>query len=300
MALTFLERLSRGEVLVADGATGTNYQRRGLPLGVPPEAWVFEAPENVLELHRAFVDAGADILLTNTFGGSRLRLGRSDYVDRIPELNRRAVALARQVAAARSGVFVAGSIGPTGTMMKPFGPLTFNDALETYTEQARALVQGGVDFFVIETMFDLEEAKAAVESVRRVADLPVVCTFSFDRGVYTMMGVKPVEVIEALKPLGVDVIGANCGRKLEDAYRVLEEMVAAEPGIPLWIKPNAGLPRGEGGSTEYDVEPREMADHAVRFVQLGAQVVGGCCGSTPEHVRAIAEALKIASSAASS
>jgi 5-methyltetrahydrofolate--homocysteine methyltransferase len=292
MAGTFLERLKAGEVLVADGATGTNHQHNGLRPGVPPEEWVFDEPEKVLTLHRAFVAAGSDIILTNSFGGTRIRMRDSKYANRAPEINRQAVELAREAAAMRDGVLVGGSMGPTGSLFQPLGPLVREQAVETYAEQAAALTAGGVDFLLLETMFALDEALAAIEGVKQGSHLPVVCTFSFDRGVHTMMGVKPVQVVEALKPLGLAAIGANCGQTLDFMERIIQEMVRASPGLPVWAKPNAGLPKGGMILPEYDVEPEDMARYAVRYVRAGAQIVGGCCGNTPAHVAAIARAVQ--------
>lgn len=292
MAQTFVERLAAGEAMVADGATGTNFQHMGIRAGVPPEDWVFDEPDKVLSLHRAFVEAGSDIILTDTFGGTRLRMRDSSYADRAPELNRRAGELARQAASEREGVLVAGSMGPTGSLLEPFGPLTHEQVVKTFAEQAGALAEAGVDFLLIETMFALEEAEAAIEGARQASDLPIVCSFSYDRGVHTMMGLTPTKVVEALKSSGVVAIGANCGQTLEFTEQIVHEMVAANPGLPLWVKPNAGLPKAGMDPPEYDVDPGQMADFALRFVHAGAQIVGGCCGSTPAHVKAIAEAVR--------
>ncbi|HEY6074729.1 MAG TPA: homocysteine S-methyltransferase family protein, partial [Anaerolineales bacterium] len=187
----FLERLNNGDILVADGATGTNLQKMGLKPGVAPEDLVFDNPELLLQLSSAFLDAGSDILLTCTFGATRLRMKDSHYADRVDEVNRCAAELARRATSSRSGTLVAGSMGPTGLLMEPYGPLTAEEARKTYAEQAKALAEGGVDFLLIETMFALEEASAALEGAQSVTDLPVVVSFSYDRGVRTMMGVKP-------------------------------------------------------------------------------------------------------------
>ncbi len=292
MTKTFLDRLNAGEILVADGATGTNYQAMGIEIGVPPEEWVFDKPENVLALHRAFVDAGSDIILTCTFGGTRLRMRDSKYADRAPELNRRAAELARQAASAREGVLVAGSMGPTGMLMEPFGELTHAAAADAYAEQAAALTAGGVDLLLLETFFALEEAQAAIEGVKRASALPLVVSFSYDQGTRTMMGLTPTQVVQAIAPLGVAAIGANCGKSLEGMEQVVNEMVALKTGIPLWIKPNAGLPRMEGDIARYDTTPATMGEYAARFVAAGARIVGGCCGNSPAHVAAIAHAVK--------
>jgi 5-methyltetrahydrofolate--homocysteine methyltransferase len=289
----FLERLGAGEVLVADGATGTNLQKMGMKPGTPPEDLVLDQPELLLELEGSFVEAGSDIILTCTFGGTRLRMKDSKYVDHAPEVNTRAAELARRAAAKRTGVLVAGSMGPTGALMKPYGPLSPEEATAAYAEQARALAAGGVDLLLIETMFAVDEATAAYDGARSVTDLPIVVSFSYDRGVRTMMGVKPTDVMKTYKEKGTVVIGGNCGTTLENMEKIMQEYAAAEPGFPLWAKPNAGLPRMDPGSVTaiYDVTPLQMGEYARKYVAAGARVVGGCCGSTPEHVAAIATAI---------
>lgn len=294
MAKSFLDRLNSGEILVADGATGTNYQRMGIEIGVPPEEWVFDKPESVLALHRAFIDAGSDILLTDTFGGTRLRMRDSKYASRAPELNCRAAELARQAVreAARVDVLVAGSMGPTGMLMEPFGELTHAAAADAYAEQATALTEGGVDLLLLETFFALEEGVAAIEGVQRASALPLVVSFSYDQGTRTMMGLGPAQVVQAIAPLGVAAIGANCGKSLDAMEQIVTEMATLKSGVPLWIKPNAGLPRMDGDIARYDTEPATMAEYAARYVNAGARIVGGCCGNSPEHVAAIARAVK--------
>jgi len=292
MALSFLERLQSARVLVADGATGTNLQAAGLGLGVPPEEWLFDEPEKILALHRAFVQAGSDIILTDSFGGTRIRLRESQYLDRLAEINRRAVELARQAANARAGVLVAGSMGPTGLLMEPFGELTHDDVASAYAEQAAALTEGGADLLVLETFFALEEATAAIEGVQSVSTLPLIVSFSFDQGTRTMMGLTPTQVAKTMAPLGIAALGANCGRSLDEMIQVVQEYVAANTGLPLWIKPNAGLPRMDGDISVYDTTPETMGEYAKKFVAAGAKIVGGCCGSSPAHVAAIANAVK--------
>jgi methionine synthase I (cobalamin-dependent) len=291
MGNRFVDRLKTGEILIADGATATNYQQMGMGIGVAPEEWTFDQPEKVLGLHRAFIEAGSDIILTNTFGATSLRLRESRYAGRALDLNRAAAALAREAASTSPGVLVAASMGPTGMLMEPLGELTPSVAADAYAEQAGALTKGGVDLLLLETFFALDEALAAIEGVRRSSALPLVVSFSFDRGTRTMMGLSPTQVIESICPLDVAAIGANCGRSLQDMEDVVREFAAPNAGIPLWIKPNAGLPSMVGDIARYDTDPAEMAEFARRFIDAGAQVVGGCCGSTPEHVRAIAASL---------
>ena len=287
----FLEQLQSGKTLVADGATGTNLHKLGLQPGIAPEDLVLEQPELILKLESAFAAAGSDILLTCTFGGTRLRMKDSKYAARVGEVNTRAVELARQAASMRSGILVGGSIGPTGLLMKPYGPLTVEEAEAAFTEQVQGLVAGGVDLLVIETMFAFEEADAAFKAARSVTDLPIVVSFSYDRGVRTMMGVKPAQMIKRYKEMGATLVGANCGTSLENMEKVVQEYAATEPGFPLWVKPNAGLPRVEDENTIFDVTPEQMGDFSRKYVGLGARVVGGCCGNTPEHIAAIAKSV---------
>ncbi len=288
----FLERLQSGEILIADGSTGASLQKMGLKPGIPPEDLVLDAPEMVLQLEGAFVAAGSDIILTDTFGGTRLRMHESKYEQCAPEINKRAAQLARQAASAHPGTLVAGSIGPTGMLVKPYGPLSLEDATASFAEQAKALADGGVDLLVIETMFAFDEADAAFQGARSVTDLPIVVSFSYDRGVRSMMGVKPVDMFRHYKEMGAAVIGANCGTTLENMEKIQQEYAATEPGFPLWAKPNAGLPHLLEGVTTYDVTPEQMAEYAIKYVALGARVVGGCCGSMPGHIAAIAKAVK--------
>ena len=285
MTRGFVERLNAGDLLFADGATATNYQQMGMGIGVAPEEWVFDQPDAVRSLHSAFIDAGAEIILTDTFGGTSLRLRESRYAGRVAELNRRAAELAREAAGAREGVLVAGSMGPTGMLMEPLGDLTAAAAADAYGEQAAALSGAGVDLLLLETFFALDEALAAIEGIRQASALPLVVSFSFDQGTRTMMGLSPTRMVEAIRPLGVAALGANCGRSLADMERVVAELAGLHAGIPLWIKPNAGLPRMVGDVARYDTGPDEMADYARRFVEAGARVIGGCCGTSPEHTR---------------
>jgi 5-methyltetrahydrofolate--homocysteine methyltransferase len=285
----FSRALEERRVLVADGATGTTYQALGLPLGTAPEEWLFEAPERVVEVHRAFVAAGAELILTDTFGATPLRLEHTSLAGRVRDVNVRAVELARE--AVPAGTLVAGSMGPTGHLFEPLGPLTRAQCVDNYAQQAGALGEGGADLLVLETFFSLDEALAAVEGTRRASDLPLVVSFSFDQGTRTMMGHSPAEVVEAVAPLGVTAVGANCGRTLADADVVVGELLGAAGGLPVWVKPNAGVPRVVGDAVVYEADPDTLAAHARRYTEQGARVVGGCCGSTPEHVAAVARAV---------
>jgi 5-methyltetrahydrofolate--homocysteine methyltransferase len=289
--VSFLELIKTGRTLISDGATGTNLQKRGLPRGVSGETWVLEQPEQILRLHRDFIEAGSDIILTCTFGASSVHLEQAGMGGRVEEVNRRAAELARQ-AVEGTHVLVAGSIGPTGQLLKPYGPLEEEAAQASFAAQAKLLAEAGVDLLVIETQFDLTEARLAVLGARSSTTLPLVCSFSYDRGMRTMMGVKPSQAGRELADLGVDVVGINCGRSLDENRNALKELRAAVT-LPIWFKPNAGLPRlDDNGSPVYDVSPEQMGFFACEWVEAGAQVVGGCCGTSAEHLRQISQAVK--------
>ena len=290
----FLERLNSGEILVADGATGSNLQKMGLKPGRPPEDLIIDNPDLLYELEKSFVDAGSDIILTCTFGGTRLRMKDSKYQERTPEVNMRAAELARRAASTREGVMVAGSMGPVGALIKPYGPLNADDVKATFAEQAKALAEGGADLLLIETMFAFEETTAAFEGAKSVTDLPIVVSFSYDRGTRTMMGVKPKDVIRKYCEMGATLVGANCGTTLENMEAVVKEYVATVSNFPLWVKPNAGVPHMDIETEQgvYDMGPEDMSTYAKKYVELGAKVVGGCCGNTPEHIAAIVKAVK--------
>jgi 5-methyltetrahydrofolate--homocysteine methyltransferase len=283
------ERLAAGDVLVADGATGTMLQAAGLPTGTPGEAWVLERPEEIKALHRAYLEAGSQIVLTATFGATRARLEAAGLDAQVEEINRRAAELARQVAGDER--YVGGDIGPTGEMMPPLGPLTYEAAVEMFAEQAAALASGGVDCIYIETMSDLNEARAAVEGARGACDLPVFCTFSFDTHGHTGMGVSPGRAAAALAELDAAAVGANCGHAPEEVLDFLPQMRAEAPSAYLIAKPNAGIPRRVKRQFVYDATPGRMAELALSFVELGASIVGACCGSSPDHIAAMARAI---------
>jgi 5-methyltetrahydrofolate--homocysteine methyltransferase len=285
----FTDRLSQGGILIADGATGTTLQQMGLPSGAAPERWNLENPAAIRALHRGYVEAGSDLVLTNTFGGSRLRLEMEGLGDQVREINLAAARLAREVAGDQ--VMVLGDMGPTGQLMEPMGTLTYDDAVAVFAEQAAALAEGGVDAILVETMSDLNEAKAAIEGARQVTELPILVTMSFDTHGRTMMGVKPVDAVKELWAMGVDAVGANCGRTLSENLEAIQQMREALPEATLMAKPNAGLPRMEGVESVYDVTPEIMAEYAEKFAALDVKIFGGCCGSTPEHIKAVSRTL---------
>jgi 5-methyltetrahydrofolate--homocysteine methyltransferase len=240
---SFVDRLSDGPALLTDGATGTNFQQMGLPPGVSPDDWVLDAPDRVRELHERFARAGSEFALTCSFGANSVRLADGRHAGRVAELNRRAAELARDVVGDEG--LVGGSIGPTGQLVEPYGPLTRELCEAAYATQARALADGSVDVLVLETFFALQEALWVVDGIRTVTDLPLIISFSFDQGTRTMMGTSPADVVAAFQPLDVAAIGANCGRSLEDNDIVVREFLQAT-SIPVWIKPNAGVPKVVG------------------------------------------------------
>ena len=250
---SFRDRLERGDVLIADGATGTTCQHMGLPLGVAPEEWVLTAPERIVALHRGFAHAGSDIVLTCTFGGTGIRLADGPFAGQASEINRRAAELAR--AGVGDGVLVAGSLGPTGQLCEPLGLLTHDEAADSYAEQAEALAEGGVDLLVLETMFCPIEASAAIAGVRRASDLPFVLTFSFDRGTRTMMGTTTAEVVELAVDAGAAAVGANCGTSLEAMSAIVGELSAAAPRA-------SPVGQAERRSAAHDRRLRRVRRHA--------------------------------------
>jgi 5-methyltetrahydrofolate--homocysteine methyltransferase len=289
MMADFRARLSESRVIVADGATGTMLQSAGVPTGTAPELLNMERPEVIRGLHRSYIDSGAEAILTNSFGGTRLRLERTGLGRRVGKINLQAAALAREVAG--EDLLVFGDIGPIGKMMAPFGDLSITEATKAFAEQAGFLSSGGVDAIFIETMSDLQEAIAAVKGAQQATDLPIIVSMSFDTHGRTMMGVTPEQAAVKLWSLSVDVIGANCGRSLEENLEAIKKMISAVPGASFIAKPNAGLPQVKGGESVYGVTPQTMAEFALEFALMGVKIIGGCCGSTPAHIRTMAAAL---------
>jgi 5-methyltetrahydrofolate--homocysteine methyltransferase len=278
--------------LLADGAIGTMLMSAGLPHGTAPEEWNLSGPAQVRAVHRGYIQAGSDIILTNSFGGTRLRLERHGFQDRVSELNRVAAELARAEAdAAPRMVAVAGSMGPSGELFEPMGLLSFDQARDSFAEQAAALAAGGADALWIETMSDLQEVQAAVMGAREVTELPIITTLTFDTNGRTMMGIGPVQGMNAMRELGVAALGGNCGNGPAEIEGVIEAMHAADPDAVLVAKANAGIPELVEGELCYSGTPEVMAGYALQVRRLGAKIIGGCCGTTPEHLRAMADAL---------
>lgn len=285
--------LERPGLALADGAMGTMLFDQGLESGGSPELWNVEHPERVASVHRGYLQAGADVLLTNTFGGNRFRLALHGLEGRVSELNLAGARLARgEVEAAGGGGVVAGDIGPSGGILEPLGDLAFEAAAAGFAEQAQALVEGGVDVIWIETMSDLEEMRAAIEGVRRAsARIPVLTTMTFDTRGHTMMGVSPEQAIEALAGWGAAAVGGNCGNGPDEIVAVIGKMHRRMPGVRLVAKANAGIPAWKDGRAAYGASPQDMGAYAGEVADQGAWLIGACCGSTPAHLQAIADGL---------
>ena len=280
--------------VLADGATGTNLFRAGLETGYPPELWNVERPEDITALHTSFIDAGSQLILTNSLGGTahRLRLHAAD--DRVGELNLAAAKLARQAAddgRDRHGheIVVAGSIGPTGELFEPMGALDHADALAAFTEQAEALAAGGVDLLWIETMSSLEEVKAAIEAASAVG-LPAASCMTFDTAARSMMGVTPADFASKSIGFGADYVGANCGIGPAELLHSVSEIITTA-SVPVIAKGNCGIPAYLDGAIHYHGTPELMADYACLARDAGVRIIGGCCGTTPDHVAAMRAAL---------
>ena len=284
-----LETLQSGGHILGDGAMGTMLQEVGLTDGGAPELWNVEHPDRIEAILGAYAAAGSNLITTCTFGGTRPRLEMHDLGDRVFELNKAGAEVARAVADRYPGSYVLGDVGPSGELMEPMGTLTPEAAQELFAEQIRGLVAGGADAILIETMSDLGEVEAAVRAAQAEAPgLPILATMSFDTNLHTMMGVKPGHAVTAIAAMGVPIIGANCGRGVDEGRIIAAEMVAARPkGVFLMAQSNAGLPKLVGDEFLYDGSPEVMAEWATEMRELGINVIGACCGSTPEHIAAM-------------
>jgi 5-methyltetrahydrofolate--homocysteine methyltransferase len=283
-----------GPVLL-DGGMGTLLQDSGLDDGGSGELWNVERPEVIAGIHTRYAEAGARILTTNTFGGTRPRLVMHGLEDRVHELNEAGAAIARGVARAH-GILVAGDLGPTGELLEPLGTMGPDEARAIFEEQLTGLCDGGIDMVLVETMSDLGEVTAAVEAARHVVpDVPIIATLSFDTNLRTMMGVRPADAVEALAAAGADAVGANCGRGPGEMEAIAAELTQARTeGLLVVAQSNAGLPQLVGDRFEYDASPEDLAAHARALRDMGVDLVGACCGSTPAHTAAMGRALELA------
>lgn len=287
-----LHNLMNSRVLILDGATGTNLIRAGMPIGVCPEQWILEHPQVMIELQAAYIEAGTHIVYAPTFTANRIKLEEYGLADRIEEMNRELVAISkRAVLMAGARGYVAGDITMTGRQLVPMGDLELEELIDVYKEQIRYLADAGVDLLVIETMMSLAEARAAVIAAKEVCDLPVFVTLTFNEDGRTLFGTDPVTAVNVLQSLGVDAIGANCSTGPEEMCSIIAEM-KRYANVPIIAKPNAGMPEMVAGKTVYAMTPEEFAEAGQRLVEAGAGIIGGCCGTTPEHIMALARSVK--------
>ncbi len=285
----FYALLKKG-ILLFDGAMGTQLQAAGLEPGTLPESWNLSHPDAVRRIHGAYIDAGARVVTTNSFGGSRFKLDHYGLGEKVREINRQAALLAHEACSGRA--FVAGSLGPTGEFLEPLGDVPPDRMKKAFAEQSEALLEGGADIIIVETMMALDEACLAVSAAAE-SDVPVIASMTFDagRGCRTLMGVDIPTAVSGLLEAGADAVGSNCGNGIEGFIEIIGRMREITEA-PLLAEPNAGLPRLENGKTVYSETPEMMASWLPALREAGATLIGGCCGTTPEHIRLFAAELK--------
>ena len=283
------QNILKDKFLFLDGATGSNLQKRGMPSGVCPELWITENKEVLIGLQKEYVEAGSNVVYAPTFSANRIKLDGYGLADRTEELNKTLVAISREAAGDKA--YVAGDLTMTGELLEPIGTLSFEELIDIYKEQIGCLDQAGVDLLIVETMMSLQECRAAVLAIREVCDLPIMATLTYNDDGRTLYGTPPEVAINVLQSLGVDAVGVNCSTGPEGMVPIVEKM-AEYATIPLIAKPNAGLPELEGMETVYRMTPEEFARTGKKLIEAGASLVGGCCGTTPAHVKALAEAVK--------
>lgn len=289
-----MERISEGEILISDGAFGTLLQSKGLKPGECPESWCISHPEVVRAIAQAYINAGSDIVETNSFGGTAYKLEPYGFQDKVREFNRAAATLAKQATGDRG--YVAASVGPTGRIVADEGgDVAPVDLFRVFSAQVVALAEGGADAICIETMSSLVEAVQAIKAAKENTRLPVLCTFTFEaspRGFRTMMGATPKRAAQEAAAAGADMMGANCGNGIVNMIEIARAMRAALPGVPILIQANAGTPVLEGDKTVFKETPEFMASHVTALIRAGANIIGGCCGTTPAHIAAMARVIR--------
>jgi len=283
-----------GRLLVSDGAWGTFLHKKGLKPGECPESWNLTRPEDILDIANAYINAGADMIETNSFGGNRFKLARYGLEDKIHAINETAARISRQAAGELKHVL--GSIGPSGKILL-IGDVSTEELYDAFREQAEALEAGGADAIIVETMTDLEEAVIAVKAAKENTMCEIICTMTFDKtksGEYrTIMGVWPADIPPRLQEAGADIIGSNCGNGTKAMIDITRELRSVAPDIPIIIQGNAGMPKYVKGNTIFEETPEETAGYVPDLVKAGANIIGGCCGTTPEHIKLIAEIISI-------
>jgi len=292
---SILKRVKSGEILVSDGAMGTMLQAHGLKPGQCPEEWCVSHPDIVLSISKAYVEAGAQIIQTNSFGGTRLKLKGYGFENRVREFALAAARIAREAIGDKG--YIAASVGPTGYghLLEPYGDADPQELKDAFREQITALAEGGVDAICIETMMSLDEAALAIQAAKEETNLTVIATMTFEkgaRGYRTMMGISPTQAAQQLPEMGADIIGANCGNGIAEMVDIVAEMRSVVQDVPILVHANAGLPTLEGDVTVFKETPEMMAAKVPDLVKAGANIIGGCCGTTPEHIHAIAQAVR--------
>jgi len=283
-----IDSLFKDKIVILDGASGTQLQARGLPPSVCPESWAIENPHALADLQNAYIEAGSNIIYTFTFGASRIKLSEYGFGDKVFEFNKELAALSKKIAGKRA--LVAGDISSMGRHLKPYGDLPFEEAVDCFKEQVKGLVAGGVDLFVIETMSDIQEARAALIAVKETSDLPVMVSVTFEKDGKTLTGTTPKVAVQILQSLGADVVGCNCSTGPDKMIDIIKEMkeVAA---VPILAKPNAGVPRLENNKTVFDMEPLKFSEYGRPLVEAGVNFIGGCCGTSPKHIGMLSKAV---------
>jgi len=287
------EIINSGKVLGSDGAWGTFLQAKGLNAGECPELWNIDRPDDVYEIAKSYIDAGADMIETNSFGGSRYKLQGYGLENRVYELNKAAVEISRK--AAGENKYVLGSIGPSGKILM-MGDVTGDELYKAYKEQSVALAEGGADAIIIETFTDIQEANIAINATRENTFCEIICTMTFDKTAdgryFTMMGVSPTAMTQSLVEAGADIVGANCGNGMENMLGIVQEIRLTNQDIPILIHANAGMPVYQDGETFFPETPEETAGYIPELIKAGANIIGGCCGTSPEHIRRICDAIR--------